>query len=142
MSAAIGAGPGMVQGDRFVPPELKTREDRSSGTQYFSANNPAATSGSQADRSVKKKTFTFRNDLPEDVLNSIYVADDLDLSPWVSEDEYKPSEEECDSETSDEVLPKKNNIVENLSVGVNKPKEGEKHKRRKLEVMNKNFFRS
>ena len=63
MSTAIGSGPAMLQGDKFSPPELDTREARTSRPLYLGARTQAHQPAVGC--RVRRSTFTFRNDLNE-----------------------------------------------------------------------------
>ena len=119
MSTAIGAGPGMVKGDAFVPPQLKTKEDRSK-SQYLSSGRPGNQElSSDSEDNIplvqlhksrrSKKIHKYRSDLPEDVIRQLGQESE-DLSPASSsEDEYKPSGKRrlSPSGSSDEEPPSK-----------------------------------
>jgi len=99
MSTAIGSGPAMLQGDKFSPPELATRGERTSRPVYLGARTQEH---QETDGRVRRSTFTFRNDFTEDNFEISASDDDKDISSCESEDEYKPTESAEDSDTDDE----------------------------------------
>ena len=106
MSTAIGSGPAMLQGDKFSPPELDTREARTSRPLYLGARTQAHQPAVSC--RVRRSTFTFRNDLTEDNFEMISSSDDdKDISSCESEDDYEPTESAEDSDSEEEVPRKK-----------------------------------
>ena len=115
MSAAIGAGPGMVQGDSFIPPRLSTREDRSH-SRYLSAGTGVTLekeedSDPDDDVPLVQLDKLRRSKRPN---SSDFVTSVIDLNEDISSedtsgDDYRPEqvEESSDDEEFDDEPPRK-----------------------------------